>query len=116
MNNLIQGVDYHRMSIVPGQRCQQLKTHLFHVGHPFVERLLVEGAEEGYPGFFAAAPQLVARPLTQFNKEWRCNCTLSEWVRLGYSLSSQKFCSDPQFLPLGQIGLLVGVSAHWGIW
>lgn len=59
MNNLIQGVDYYRTSIVSGQRCQQLKTHLFHVDHPwaslpFVERLVVEGAKEGYPGFVAA--------------------------------------------------------------
>ena len=54
--------------------------------------LAAKRSEIGYRSFLTAASQMVARPLTQFYKEWRCTCVLTEWMdrtlRLGYSHNS----------------------------
>ena len=61
-----------------------------------MEGLAAEWATREYHSFLAAAPQLLACPLTQFYGEWKLSCVLTEWMdrtlRLGYSL---QFCSVP---------------------
>lgn len=69
--------------------------------------LAAERAEIVYHNLLKTAPQLPARPPTQFYEEWASSCTLTDWLdrtlRLGYSL---QFCRlPPAFRGIQEVNL-----------